>query len=182
MNPAVSRWNKPGNSLRRARSPVAPTSTITCGCRGPTPGATLAIPSSPSRSCPALDRRSKSHASALAHRSGLPPVACATRRCRSFAREADARPKRCRRHGVMTDFSDQRTAHVSRSAAAVGRRGGDRCAASLASPRHGSCDKPARPCSSATKAASPANNRAATGAGFANRAAMPRKCRSRWTA
>ena len=38
MKPAVDRWYSPGNSLRRARSPVAPKSTTTCGNRGPTPG------------------------------------------------------------------------------------------------------------------------------------------------
>ena len=32
--PASDRCNRPGNSLRRARSPVAPNSTITCGCTG----------------------------------------------------------------------------------------------------------------------------------------------------
>ncbi len=31
INPAVDRWNSPGNSFRRARSPVAPTRTTTCG-------------------------------------------------------------------------------------------------------------------------------------------------------
>src|SRR6476469_7765700 len=36
MNAALQRWNSPGRSLRRARSPVAPTSTTTCGSRGPT--------------------------------------------------------------------------------------------------------------------------------------------------
>ena len=36
MNPALHRWNSPGSSLRRERSPVAPTSTTTCGYRGPT--------------------------------------------------------------------------------------------------------------------------------------------------
>ena len=32
--PACARWNRPGRSLRRARSPVAPNSTITCGRSG----------------------------------------------------------------------------------------------------------------------------------------------------
>ena len=31
MNPALTRWNRPGSSLRRDRSPVAPTSTTTWG-------------------------------------------------------------------------------------------------------------------------------------------------------
>ena len=33
-SPACARWNSPGRSLRRARSPVAPNSTITCGRSG----------------------------------------------------------------------------------------------------------------------------------------------------
>src|SRR5437870_2913225 len=33
-SPACARWNRPGSSLRRARSPVAPNSTMTCGRRG----------------------------------------------------------------------------------------------------------------------------------------------------
>src|SRR5258708_9543960 len=43
MNPALDRWNKPGKSLRRARSPVAPNRTTTCGNCGPTPAEILAI-------------------------------------------------------------------------------------------------------------------------------------------
>ena len=42
MKPALARWNSPGSSLRRARSPVAPNSTTTCGNRGPTPAGILA--------------------------------------------------------------------------------------------------------------------------------------------
>ena len=33
-SPACARWNRPGSSLRRARSPVAPNSTMTCGRSG----------------------------------------------------------------------------------------------------------------------------------------------------
>jgi hypothetical protein len=36
MKPELHRWNNPGNSLRRDRSPVAPTKTTTWGYRGPT--------------------------------------------------------------------------------------------------------------------------------------------------
>jgi len=36
MKPALTRWNIPGHSFRRDRSPVAPTRTTTCGYRGPT--------------------------------------------------------------------------------------------------------------------------------------------------
>src|SRR3954465_15740613 len=36
MNPALARWNRPGSSFRRDRSPVAPTRTTTCGYLGPT--------------------------------------------------------------------------------------------------------------------------------------------------
>ena len=36
MKPELTRWNNPGNSFRRDRSPVAPTRTTTCGYRGPT--------------------------------------------------------------------------------------------------------------------------------------------------
>ena len=43
MKPDVARWYRPGSNLRRARSPVAPNSTTTCGKRGPTPGGTLAM-------------------------------------------------------------------------------------------------------------------------------------------
>src|SRR5580692_3086880 len=32
MRPDMERWSNPGNSLRAARSPVAPKSTMTCGC------------------------------------------------------------------------------------------------------------------------------------------------------
>src|SRR6185369_187995 len=42
MNPALARWNRPGSSLRRDRSPVAPKSTTTCGNLGPTPAAIFA--------------------------------------------------------------------------------------------------------------------------------------------
>jgi hypothetical protein len=42
INPAFDRWKRPGNSLRRDRSPVAPTRTTTCACFGPTPGGTFA--------------------------------------------------------------------------------------------------------------------------------------------
>ena len=43
MKPMQARWNRPGSSLRCARSPVAPNSTTTCGKRGPTPGGIFAI-------------------------------------------------------------------------------------------------------------------------------------------
>jgi hypothetical protein len=33
-SPAWERWSSPGRSLRRARSPVAPNMTTTCGCVG----------------------------------------------------------------------------------------------------------------------------------------------------
>jgi hypothetical protein len=36
MNPALARWNRPGNNFRRDRSPVAPNKTTTCGNLGPT--------------------------------------------------------------------------------------------------------------------------------------------------
>jgi hypothetical protein len=36
MKPELRRWNNPGNSFRRDKSPVAPTRTTTCGYRGPT--------------------------------------------------------------------------------------------------------------------------------------------------
>ncbi len=42
MNPTLARWNSPGSNLRRAKSPVAPNSTTTCGNCGPTPGGILA--------------------------------------------------------------------------------------------------------------------------------------------
>src|SRR5262249_14963240 len=38
MKPAAERWKSPGSSLRRDRSPVAPTRMTTCGYFGPTPG------------------------------------------------------------------------------------------------------------------------------------------------
>src|SRR5215475_5927090 len=43
MKPAFERWKRPGSSLRRDRSPVAPNSTTTWGKRGPTPGGILAM-------------------------------------------------------------------------------------------------------------------------------------------
>src|SRR5580692_1993456 len=42
MKPELARWNRPGMSFRRERSPVAPTSTTRCGYLGPTRPGTLA--------------------------------------------------------------------------------------------------------------------------------------------
>ena len=43
MNPAAARWKRPGSSLRRDRSPVAPNRTTICGSFGPTPAGILVM-------------------------------------------------------------------------------------------------------------------------------------------
>ena len=49
MNPALGQVEQPGNSLRRDKSPVAPTRMTTCGYLGPTPGRILFKFSSPQK-------------------------------------------------------------------------------------------------------------------------------------